>query len=349
MLLQTRGRMSATELSRHFEVSVRTIHRDIDQLSAAGIPVYGDRGRSGGFQLMDGFRTKLTGLTQLEAETLLLAGLPGPIEELGLGDLLFTAHLKLLASLPAGMRAERVAARFHLDTAAWFRTTESAAHLRTIARAVWEERILRIQYRRSGEIRVRDIRPLGLVLKSGVWYLVAARGERQLTYRAANIVEAEVLDQPFERPADFDLASYWTKAASQYEAGMFRETASIRISPRGRELLELMGLLVAERAKNTSGPPDEAGWIRCDIPIESIEFGVRDILRLGADAEVLAPFALRKALKQTLGQLVQTYKLESSRHSARQGLDTSRRVKRTSYVEPSEGLAQCRRARLQGR
>lgn len=309
LLLQTRGRMSASELSRHFEVSVRTIHRDIDQLSAAGIPVFGDRGRSGGFQLMGGFRTKLTGLTQSEAETLLLAGLPGPVEELGLGDLFATAHLKLLASLPAGMRAERVAARFHLDAAAWFRTTEKAQHLQTIAQAVWEERVLRIHYRRSGEVRAREVCPLGLVLKSGAWYLVAALGERQLTYRAANIVEAEALDQRFGRPPDFDLASYWMNAARQYEAGLYREIASIRISARGRELLDLLGPLVVEMANKTAGPPDKAGWIRCDIPIEFIEFGVREILRLGVDVEVLSPAALRNALRQTLEQVVRVYQL----------------------------------------
>src|ERR1700759_3205228 len=122
MLLQTRGRMSASELAREFEVSVRTIHRDIDQLSAAGIPVYAERGRSGGFALLDGYRTKLTGLTQPEAETLFLAGLPGPAAELGLSELMSAARLKLLAALPANVQpgADRIAARFHLDPSAWF-------------------------------------------------------------------------------------------------------------------------------------------------------------------------------------------------------------------------------------
>src|SRR5450432_1370199 len=122
MMLQTRGRMSAAELAAEFEVSIRTIHRDIDQLSAAGIPVYADRGRNGGYQLLDGYRTKLTGLTQSEAETIFLAGLPGPAAQLGLADILSTARLKLIAALPATVQpgAERVAARFHLDVAAWF-------------------------------------------------------------------------------------------------------------------------------------------------------------------------------------------------------------------------------------
>ena len=119
------------------------------------------------------------------------------------------------------MQPERVATRFHLDSAAWFHTTEKAEHLKTIARAVWEERILRMRYRRSGETVSREVQPLGLVLKSGLWYLIAQRGGQTLTYRAINVVEAEILDQPFERPADFNLPSYWTQAARSYERGLF--------------------------------------------------------------------------------------------------------------------------------
>ena len=130
MLLQTRGVVSATALARAFEVSVRTIHRDIDQLGAAGIPVYAERGRSGGFRLMDGYQTKLTGLTAPEAEALFLAGLPGPAAQLGLSDLLSAARLKLLAALPANVQpdAERIAARFHLDPVTWFRDADPLPH-----------------------------------------------------------------------------------------------------------------------------------------------------------------------------------------------------------------------------
>src|SRR5580704_9910357 len=153
MLLQARGRMSATELAAEFEVSVRTIHRDIDQLSAAGIPVYADRGRSGGFQLMDGYRTKLTGLTQAEAEAIFMAGLPGPAAQLGLSDILSTARLKLKAALPPNVQkdAERVASRFHLDPVAWFRGADPLPSLQIVARAVWGERWLTLRYRNNGE------------------------------------------------------------------------------------------------------------------------------------------------------------------------------------------------------
>ena len=195
MLLQTRGRMTAPDLAKELEVSVRTVYRDIDQLSAAGIPVTADRGRDGGFQLLNGFRTQLTGLTQAEAEALMLAGLPGPAAELGLADRMSSARLKLMAALPTGMRAERVATRFHLDVTGWFRATEPVALLPTVARAVWSERLLKIRYRQGGDSNEVRIGPLGLVLKAGVWYLVAQKGSTCRTYRASNILAVESLDE----------------------------------------------------------------------------------------------------------------------------------------------------------
>jgi predicted DNA-binding transcriptional regulator YafY len=297
LLLQARGRMSATALAAHCEVSVRTIYRDIDQLSAAGIPIIGDRGRTGGFELTDGFRTKLTGLTQSEAEALFFSSLPGPAADLGLSDLLVTAQLKLLAALPAGMQVERVAARFHLDTTAWFHTAEKVGHLlATIARGVWDDRKIRMRYGRKKEAHLREVDPLGLVLKSGTWYLVARASDAILTYRVSNIVEAEVLGQRFERPSEFDLSGHWMQATYDYEVGLYRLTATVRLSPRGWSLLHLFSPYVVENAAKTASAPDEAGWVRCDLPLESIDYGMRELLRLGADVEVLAPPELCEAL-----------------------------------------------------
>ncbi|MDE1940059.1 MAG: YafY family transcriptional regulator [Alphaproteobacteria bacterium] len=307
MLLQTRGRMTAPELAEQFEVSVRTIYRDIDQLSAAGIPVYADRGRAGGFQLLDGYRTKLTGLTEAEAETLFLAGLPGPAAELGLADLLSTARLKLMAALPAGTQAERIAARFHLDPAGWFSVSQPAAFLPEIARAVWNERYLKIRYRRGGEIHARKLGPLGLVLKGGIWYLIAQRGKEFRTYRVSNVAEAETLDQPYMRPKNFDLAAYWTKSSREFETNAYRESVTVRLSPRGRSMLDLMGPYVVEAATKTASPPDKRGWVRCTIPLESIEFGIRELLRLGEDVEVLAPPTVRSQMAQTLRTMLTPY------------------------------------------
>jgi predicted DNA-binding transcriptional regulator YafY len=313
MLLQTRGRMSAPDLARELEVSIRTVYRDIDQLSAAGIPVMADRGRDGGFQLLNGFRTQLTGLTQAEAEALMLAGLPGPAAELGLADRMSSARLKLMAALPSGMRAERVATRFHLDVTGWFRASEPVALLPTVARAVWSERYLKIRYRQGGDSHEVRIGPLGLVLKAGVWYLVAQKGSAYRTYRASNILAVESLDEAFIRPADFDLPCYWRRSSREYELGNYRGSALVRISPRGRALIGLLGPYVEEAVAKTAGLPDKEGWLRCTIPVEAGDFGIRELLRLGDDLEVLAPAPLRGQVRRALGRMLRPYESKRSR------------------------------------
>jgi predicted DNA-binding transcriptional regulator YafY len=313
MLLQTRGRMTAPQLAEELEVSIRTVYRDIDQLSAAGIPVTADRGRAGGFQLLNGFRTQLTGLTEAEAETLMLAGLPGPAAELGLADRMSSARLKLMAALPAGMRAERVATRFHLDVTGWFRASEPVALLPVVARAVWNERYVRIRYRQGQDSNEVRLGPLGLVLKAGVWYLVAQKGGTYRTYRAANILAAETLDDAFARPADFDLASYWTKSSREYELANYRGTAAVRLSPRGRSLINLLGPYVEAAVVKTAGQPDKQGWIHCAIPVESGDFGIRELLRLGEEVEVIGPAALRAQMRQALRKVLRRYASHRSR------------------------------------
>lgn len=307
MLLQTRGRMSATALAREFEVSVRTIHRDIDQLSAAGVPVYAERGRSGGFMLMDGYRTKLTGLTQAEAETLFLAGLPGPAAQLGLSNLLSAARLKLLAALPATMQhdAERIASRLHLDPVGWFRGPDPLPSLQTVARAVWNGRVLKMRYRPAGEseARLREVSPLGLVLKAGIWYLVALAGKTVRTYRMANIHDAEETAPALVRPKDFDLAAHWEKTSRDYEIGTYRERATVRLSPKGLARLELLGPYVEQEGQRTAGKPDRKGWVQCSLPVESGEYGLRELLRLGDEFELLGPPALRASLTALLAAL----------------------------------------------
>jgi predicted DNA-binding transcriptional regulator YafY len=304
MLLQTRGRMSATALAAEFEVSVRTIHRDIDQLSAAGVPVFADRGRCGGFQLMDGYRTNLTGLTQNEAETLFLAGLPGPMAQLGLAETLAAARLKMLAALPARMQpgAERIAARFHLDPIAWFRNAEPLPSLQAVAQAVWAERTLSLRYRRAGQetLKARKLGPLGLVLKAGVWYLVAQSGKSVRTYRVSAIFDAVMLDEPFARP-DFDLPSFWQKTSRDYEQGLYLETAEVRLTEAGLARLETAAM--AEAARRTA-KADRDGWHRCAVPIESVAVGVREFLKLGDEVEVLGPPALRAAMRETLAAML---------------------------------------------
>ena len=305
LMLQTRGLLTAEQLAETFEVSVRTIYRDIDELSAANVPVYADRGPGGGFRLLDGFRTKLTGLTEDEAETLFLSGLPGPASQLGLADQLLSAQLKLTAALPEKTRAgaQKIARRFHLDPVDWFRSAEEARLLPAIARAVWADRCIDITYRRKERAVVRRLSPLGLVLKAGTWYLVANAGEQTRTYRIANIVELAVAAERFTRPKEFDLVRFWTDSSRAYEVGLWRGKAVLRLSPRGMMRLERLGAQVAEAARETAEPPDEDGWVRATVPIESVDQAAVDFLRLGTEAEVLSPRTLRKRLAETAREM----------------------------------------------
>ncbi len=249
LLLQTRGRLTAGELARELEVSVRTIYRDVESLSAAGVPVYSDRGPTGGYQLLDGYRTRLTGLTPDEAESLFLAGMPGPAAELGLGTVLATAQLKLLAALPPELqsRAGRIGERFHLDAPGWFHEGERLPHLATVADAVWNQRRLHVRYQRwRGEVE-RTLDPLGLVLKAGAWYLVARASGQLRTYRASRILELDVLDERFERPDDFDLATFWDTWSEQFQRRLYRYEVTVRLSPRGLQLLPYLFNQIAAR------------------------------------------------------------------------------------------------------
>lgn len=314
LLLQARGRMTAQALADEFETSVRTIYRDIDQLSAAGVPVYAERGRAGGYALLDGYRTRLTGLNAAEAETLLLAGLPGPAADLGLADAMAAAQLKLLAALPAEGRrsAERVGARFHLDPVAWYRSAEQAEVLPKLAEAVWTDRRVRVRYESWTGLVERTLEPLGLSLKAGVWYLVARaasgadRGpSAPRTYRVLSIQVLEPLDEGFERPGDFDLAAFWSDWVRDFEARLQQGEARLRLSPKGLKRLCALGP-VAERAARAA-EAGEGGWVEVVLPIESIDHALGDILKLGGEAEVLAPQALRDAVADAARRITQIY------------------------------------------
>ncbi len=196
LLLQSRGGLTAAQLSRELEVSVRTVHRDVEELSAAGVPIFAERGPLGGIRLVDGYRTRLTGMTADEAEALFLAGLPGPAAQLGLGTVVAAAQLKVMAALPPELRsrASRIVERFHLDVAGWFHAGDDVPHLATLSAAVWDGRALRITYERGSGPRdpiERTVDPLGLVLKGGMWYVIAATDGQFRTYRASRVLDVD--------------------------------------------------------------------------------------------------------------------------------------------------------------
>jgi predicted DNA-binding transcriptional regulator YafY len=310
LLLQTRGRMTAHDLADELEVSVRTIYRDVESLSAAGVPVYGDRGPSGGYQLLDGYRTRLTGLTADEAASLFLAGMPGPAAELGLGTVLATAQLKLLAALPPELRsgAGRIRERFHLDMPGWYTDAEQPPYLAAVADAVWGQHAIRVHYRRWGGEVWRTLEPLGLVLKGGGWYLVARVDGDVRTYRVARILALEPLEDRFERPDPFDLAAYWQSWSDEFLERRFSAEVVVRLSPHGLALVRyLFDPMTVRRVDESAGPPDADGWVQAVLPVESDRRAEIDLLRLGANAEVLAPPDLRERLAQAAQALASLY------------------------------------------
>ena len=302
--------MTADALAAEFEVSVRTIYRDIDQLSAAGAPVYADRGRSGGFQLMDGYRTRLTGLTDAEAETLFLGGLSGPAAQMGFSGAVTTMQLKLLAALPPERQAaaERLAGRFHLDPVGWYQTPDEAERLPVIARAVWASHRIRVRYESWKGVSDRVLEPLGLILKGGVWYLAATVADRAprepAIWRVAAMLALETETIGFERPAGFDLGEWWDRASRRFETERITGEARLRLSAEGRRRFAATGL---NAARIVAAIDPDAGWTEVVVPIESIAHATGDFLRLGSEVEVLAPSDLREAMRDAVTGMVALY------------------------------------------
>jgi len=312
LLLQTRGQMTAAQLADELEVSERTIHRDIEALSGAGIPVYAARGPHGGVALVEGYRTRLTGMTAEEAEALFLSGVPGPAAELGLGTVMAAARLKVLAALPPELRsrASRLVERFHLDAMGWFQSGDDAPLLGVLSEAVWESRPLDVVYAHQGKVVERRLHPLGLVLKAGVWYVVAesdgqARTSRVARFRAVSVVEGA----RFERPQDFDLPSYWAESTSTYERNIERVQVTLRVSPQVWHVLhDLVGdatLRTAERLTPPEGDPD--GWQVLRLRMDWPEEVPTRLLALGPLAEVLEPEEVRVQVATLAQQLAARY------------------------------------------
>ena len=312
-ILQARGRVTATALADACEVSVRTIYRDVDALSAAGVPIYADRGAEGGYRLLDGYQVRLNGLSPLEAEALFLAGLPGPAADLGLGAAMAAAETKLLAALPRDLRqsAERVRARFLFDSPPWFERAEDVPHLSAVARAIWQQNRLSFQYESWKGRRHRLVEPLGIVLKAGAWYLAGRVDDSVRTYRIARISKLQVRDETFTRPATFDLAAHWRDATARLDAEMNHRSAKVRVSPLGLKILpHTVNPYVWKRA-TLDQLVDGKGWRTVTLPLGSDRQARYDLLRLGAEIEVIEPLELRAEMAQTVARLARIYDVGS--------------------------------------
>jgi predicted DNA-binding transcriptional regulator YafY len=294
LVLQTRGHMTAAELAERLEVSERTVQRDAQALAAAGVPILSLRGPAGGYRLGRGYRTKLTGLDATEAEALFV----GPAAELGLGRELAAARLKLLASLPGELqeRAGRAARLFHVDKRGWFREEDRVPHLPVIAGALWRERRVDIRYREGSAIVSRRLDPLGLVLKAGVWYLLARRRGEERVYRVSRIVAArERTDASTPPPPGFDLAAAWASRSEAFERSLARIEVTVRV-PRG----QVRYLRSARVVEDGERPTVIAEF-------DGIEHAFRHLLAYGAEAEVLAPRALRERIAAEAAETAALY------------------------------------------
>ncbi len=301
LLLQTRGRVTAQSLSKRLEVSERTIYRDLVSLSMAGVPVYAERGPGGGWSLLEDYRTNLNRLSEAEVNTLFMSGGAGPLKDLGLGKAREDAMLKLLAALPSVYRrnAEMARQRIHLDPASWFHHNEPVPHLSLLQEAIWNDRRLRLTYLRGGDntLNERLVNPYGLVAKASIWYLVcttAESGGEIRVYRVSRIQTAELIEEYFERSADFDLPAFWNTWLTSFERSRYAYAVKLRALP---EHLAIVSANLGDGVhpiEQESDAPDEQGRILLHLYFESIWQARLHLLDLGAMVEVIEPRELRE-------------------------------------------------------
>jgi len=296
LLLQNRGKMSSRQLAELLEVSERTIVRDIEALSAAGIPVYAERGSRGGWVLADSYRTNLTGMRPEEIVSLLLANHNELLKDLGIQGDFQAAYQKLLAAAPAPIRqdAELIRERLHIDGAGWHASEEAFPWLSAVQEAVWAQRKLRIRYRKEEGITERIIHPLGLVAKRNVWYVAAEQepdGELR-TFRISRLEEASLLDETFMRPEGFDLAAYWEQSTARFKSELPRYVARVRTTEAGLDRLRKERFIKVLQVENS----DNQGQILAEVDLQTLDWACGVILRIGRDAEVLEPQELRERM-----------------------------------------------------
>ncbi|MFB6953916.1 helix-turn-helix transcriptional regulator [Streptomyces niveus] len=310
LLLRQRGRLSATTLARELEVSTRTVLRDIEALSAAGVPVYAERGRNGGFALLPGFRTELTGLNHDEALALLVAGSRRGAQVFGLGSALASAVLKVVDALPESHRdtAAGVAERLLIDPETDLLSRRVAAEevpdatAAEVRRAVLAGHKLRIRYAAAGQTpRWRTVDPIGLVTVRDQGYLLATRSGADRTYRLSRVLAAEALPEPAQRPDRVDLDRAWRDRGTRFRTGGDQVAVLVRVDPARREDLVATALAVhTEEA-------EEGGRLRLEVTFQDARHAEWALWQLATDAEALAPQWLRTALRDRAATFATSY------------------------------------------
>jgi predicted DNA-binding transcriptional regulator YafY len=309
MYMQTRGRTTTERLSEEFEVSQRTIIRDVYALRVAGFPVYTERGPHGGCYLHDEYRTALTQLSADEIAALFLSSIQQPLEDLGLSQPLRAAVLKLTAALPPSRREahSRMGERVCIDPTPWEESEEPVGHLASIHRALMEERWVRVTFVRPFDVLTqRRIAPYGLVSKAGAWFVVwAAEDGRLRVDRVSVIRDAAVEDVHFERLESFDLQAYWARWRKRLHES--RPSLAVKVRVRKQAIRAVMDELGERRGifPEVSCSIDE--WEEIDVTFPDVEEARRELLALGGAVEVLAPEALRRSMADFAGQIAARY------------------------------------------
>jgi predicted DNA-binding transcriptional regulator YafY len=307
LLLQVNRRITARDLAKRLEVSERTIHRDMESLSAAGVPVTAERGTNGGWSLMEDYSTNLTGLSEAEIQAVFLTRPARLLADLGLHQAAEAALIKLLAALPSLSRrgAEHARQRIYVDTAGWHHPEEAVPYLPTLQDAIWQERKAQLTYQRSDGATVeRLVDPLGLVAKGNIWYLVAAVEGEMRTYRISRIRSADITDQVCRRPRHFDLAAYWEQSSTHFKASLPRYPATLRA-----DALILPQMRNASRYAHIEdiAPADPDGWHRISMRFEEENSASAYVLGFGAHIEVVEPRALREKVIAAAQGIVALY------------------------------------------
>lgn len=308
MLLQTRGQMTARELAREVEVSERTIYRDIEALSIAGVPVLSEAGPEGGFALLDRYRTTLTGLNEAEMRALFMLSIPEPLAELGIGRELKSALLKVTAALPMarGSGGAQMRQRFYLDSSGW--EPDSSPHVQTLYHAVWQDRKLFLVYRiPSGVEAERLVEPYGLVAKAGMWYLVYGWWGRVRVQRVVELLDVRLSDEAFERPTDFDLEVFWRRWCLEQTKTRSLYPVTVRAAPQLLPVLARLFGAGIQAQSSEAGPPDSEGWVTLTLGFDSLEAARDRLLGFGRAIEVLEPRSLRRSLWDFAEQIRAVY------------------------------------------
>ena len=311
LLLQTYRRMTAHELAERLEVSERTIHRDMEALGVAGVPVVAERGAGGGWSLLGEYRTNLTGLNEAEIQALFLARSPRLLDDLGLSKAAEAAFIKLFAAVPHATRqdAESASQRIYVDVTGWNRSEESVPLLPLLQEAVWREHKLRFKYQRGDDCDVeRVVDPLGLVAKGSVWYLVAAIDGDIRNYRVSRVLEAEMTGQSFIRPEPFDLVDHWHRSAVEFKSRFPRYLVTARVHPEAVNRLYIIGRF--SRVERVD-PPDEDEWRQVSICFQFEDDACECLLGFGDLIEVLDPPGLRQKLVSRAESVVEFYSRRS--------------------------------------